>query len=159
MAGANQLAQDDRYQFQWWANGLVEAKPLGGTAGGRKGRKGADRGVDGIITFIDDSTKKPKQVLVQVKSGKVKSADIRDLVGTVEREKAAIGVFVTLEKATKAMTREAVSAGHYHSEGWNRRYPKIQILTVEELFDGKTTDMPASAYHFQAGQEREEEGA
>ena len=140
--GARRLAQDDRYQFQWWVNGLIEAKPLGGTAGSKKGKKGADRGVDGVITFIDDNSKKPKQVLVQVKSGKVRSPDIRDLVGTVEREKAAIGVFVTLEKATKAMIKEAVSAGHYRSEGWNKKYPKIQILTIEDLFNGKITDMP-----------------
>ncbi|MDM8550902.1 DNA methyltransferase [Desulfobacterales bacterium HSG2] len=158
LEGARRLAQDNRYQFQWWANGLVRAKPLGGTAGSRKGKKGADRGIDGIITFIDDNTKKPKRVLVQVKSGKVKSSDIRDLVGTVGREKAAIGVFITLEKATKVMAREAVSAGHYHSEGWNKKYPRIQILTIEDLFDDKIIDMPPVHTTFKQAKKEKKKG-
>ncbi|MEZ4528506.1 MAG: restriction endonuclease [Desulfobacterales bacterium] len=105
LAGARQTAKDDPYQFQWWACGLVAAKPLGGETGSRKGKKGADRGIDGVINFIDDDTGKPKRVLVQVKSGKVGSRDIRDLVGTVDREKASIGVFISLEAPTKPMTQ------------------------------------------------------
>src|SRR5439155_22069595 len=97
LASARQLAQDDRYQFQWWALSLVQARPLGGEAGSKKGKKGSDRGIDGVINFIDDGSGKPKRVLVQVKSGHVKSGDIRDLVGTLQREGAAIGVFITLE--------------------------------------------------------------
>ncbi|NJL58788.1 MAG: site-specific DNA-methyltransferase [Desulfobacteraceae bacterium] len=142
LAGARQLADDDRYQFQWWADGLVGAMPVGTSAGSRTGKKGADRGIDGIITFIDDADSKPKRVLVQVKSGKVSSRDIRDMVGTADREKAAIGVFITLNEATKDMRTEAVSAGHYFSEGWNRRYPRIQILTIGELLNGAKVDMP-----------------
>jgi site-specific DNA-methyltransferase (adenine-specific) len=142
LTGARQLAKDDPYQFQWWANGLIEAKPIGGELGSKKGKKGADRGIDGVISFIDDDTGKPKRVIVQVKSGNVKSGDIRDLVGTVEREKAAIGVFITLNEPTKDMKKEAISAGYYFSEGWNQNYPKIQILTIEELLNGAKVDMP-----------------
>ena len=76
---AKQLAQDDRYQFQWWALSLVKAKPLGGQEGSKTGKKGSDKGIDGVITFIDDAYSKPKRVLVQVKSGHVKSGDVRDL--------------------------------------------------------------------------------
>jgi len=142
IAGARQLAKDDPYQFQWWANGLIEAKPIGGELGSRKGKKGADRGIDGVISFIDDDTGKPKRVIVQVKSGNVSSRDIRDMVGTVEREKAAIGVFITLNESTKDMKKEAVSAGYYFSEGWQQNYPKIQILTIEELLNGAKVNMP-----------------
>ncbi|MBV8821785.1 MAG: restriction endonuclease, partial [Ktedonobacteraceae bacterium] len=123
-AGAKQLAQHDRYQFQWWALSLVRAKPLGGQEGSKVGKKGSDKGIDGAITFIDDPYSKPKRVLVQVKSGHVKSGDIRDLVGTVQRENAAIGVFITLETPTRDMMTEAVSAGYYHSPGWNEDYPR-----------------------------------
>ncbi len=139
---AKKLAQDDRYQFQWWALSLVKAKPLGGQEGSKTGKKGSDKGIDGVISFIDDHTGKPKRVLVQVKSGHVKSGDIRDLVGTVQRENAAIGVFITLELPSRDMTTEAVSAGYYESPGWNQQYPRIQIRTITELLKGAKIDMP-----------------
>ncbi|OQX03018.1 MAG: site-specific DNA-methyltransferase, partial [Desulfobacteraceae bacterium IS3] len=101
LSSAEQLAKDDRYQFQWWALSLIQAKPVGGDAESKKGKKGKDRGIDGIISFIDDSSEKPKRVIVQVKSGNVGVKDIRDLIGTVEREKAAIGVFITLKNPSK----------------------------------------------------------
>ncbi len=130
---ASQLAHDDRYQFQWWALSLVNARPLGGEAGSKQGKKGSDRGIDGVITFLDDNTGKPKRVLVQVKSGHVKSGDIRDLVGTIQREQAAIGVFITLEPPTSEMQREALAAGLYKSPAWSKEYPKMQMLTIADL--------------------------
>jgi len=140
LGAARQLAGDDRYQFQWWALSLIAAKPLGGDTGSKTGKKGADRGIDGVITFLDADS--AGRVLVQVKSGHVKSGDIRDLVGTVEREKAALGVFVTLEEPSREMRTEAVSAGVYTSPGWGKDYPRIQILTIAELLHGATVAMP-----------------
>ena len=147
--GARALAQDSandgRYQFEWWALSLLRAKPVGGKKGSRKGRKGADQGIDGIISFFDEDDrgrKKPQKVVVQVKSGAVKSGDIRDLKGTVEREKAAIGVFITLEKPTAAMSKEALAAGYYESPRWGRKYRRLQILTIGDLFGGASVDMP-----------------
>jgi site-specific DNA-methyltransferase (adenine-specific) len=75
--------------------------------------------------------------MVQVKSGGVKSGDIRDLVGTIQREKAEIGIFITLEPPSKPMNTEAVSAGYYHSPGWGQNYPRIQILTIDDLLHGR----------------------
>ncbi len=102
--------------------------------------------------MLDDPSGKTKRVLVQVKSGKVKSGDIRDLVGTIDREGAAIGVFITLENPSRDMTGEAVSAGFYHSEHFNRDYPRIQILTIEDLFDGKEVKMPGEAMSYKKGE-------
>lgn len=113
--------------------GYPTQKPLGGHVGQRDGKKGSDKGIDGVIVFLDDNSGQPKRAIVQVKSGHVTSALIRDLRGTVEREKAAIGVFVTLEAPSADMTKEAITAGVYHSDGWNRDYPTIQILTVADL--------------------------
>ena len=159
IGAANQLAQDDRYQFQWWALSLVRAKPLGGQEGSKTGKKGSDKGIDGVIAFIDDAYDKSKRVLVQVKSGHVKSGDIRDLVGTVQRENAAIGVFITLEAASRDMITEAVSAGSYHSPGWNSDYPKIQILSIADLLRGAKVQMPMQYGTFkQARRVREVEG-
>ncbi|GAB4426665.1 MAG: site-specific DNA-methyltransferase [Anaerolineae bacterium] len=150
---ARQLAQDDRFQFQFWALSLVQARPLGEG----RGKRGADQGVDGLITFIDDHTGRPKRVIVQVKSGKVSSRDIRDLVGTVEREKAVMGVFITLEPPTREMEKEAVSAGFYRSPGWGRDYPRIQIRTIEALLSGQGIEMPPSSVTFkQAGRVKDE---
>lgn len=137
--GARQLAQspEGRYQFQWWALGLVDAKPLGGAQ-----KKGADRGIDGLITFTDKNNEL-RSVVVSVKSGHVNSAMVRDLKGTIEREKAAIGIFVTLEDPTKEMLLEASTAGLYHSELWNRDYPRLQVLSIRDLLEeGRKPSLP-----------------
>lgn len=137
LASAKALAHEDRYQFQWWALSLIKARPLG------EKKKGADKGIDGVIHFIDDPTSKPKRVIVQVKSGHVGVNLIQELKGVAEND--AMAVFITLEPPTKPMQVEAVSAGYYHSPIWNKDYPKIQILTIEELLHGKTVDMPPLA--------------
>jgi site-specific DNA-methyltransferase (adenine-specific) len=138
---ARALAQKDRYQFQYWALPLVNAKPVGGQEGSKQGKKGSDKGIDGIINFQDGPNHDLKRVIVQVKSGHVKSGDIRDLVGTVKREGAAIGVFITLEPPTSEMLKEAVTAGFYHSPHWGQ-YPAIQILSIEDLLHGAKVKMP-----------------
>ena len=104
--------------------------------------------VDGMIAFFDYNTSKPKRTLVLVKSGHVKSGDIRDLRGTVEREGAATGIFITLEDPTRDMVTEAAASGLYHSPAWGRDYPKIQILTVEELLHGGEVKMPPTQATF-----------
>jgi DNA modification methylase len=145
LSAAYQLAHDDRYQFQWWALSLVKAKPLGGQEGSKQGKKGSDKGIDGIITFFDDDSGKPKRVLIQVKSGHVKSGDVRDLRGTVEREGAAIGVFITLEPPTDDMVNEAAVAGFYQLPSFavdHRKVQKIQILTIGDLLSGAEIKMP-----------------
>jgi len=159
--GARQLAREDRYQFQWWALSLIRARPYGGDAAGKRGKKGADRGIDGLITFIDEAGPggpKAKRVVVQVKSGKVKSGDIRDLKGTVEREGAAIGVFLTLEPPTREMITEAATAGFYQSPGWGTTHPRLQILTVGDLLAGTArVDMPPTEMTFrQAGRVKDD---
>ena len=141
-ASARALAQDDRYQFQFWAVSLIEARPVGGADGSKQGKKGADQGVDGVITFIDEAGGKAKRAIVQVKSGHVKAGDIRDLIGTVEQEQAALGIFLTLEAPTRDMLTAAAAAGQYTSPGWNQSYPRIQIYTVNDLLHGATVKMP-----------------
>ncbi len=142
VADAQRLAEENRFQFEWWALSLVRARPIGGEQGSKQGKKGADKGMDGVIAFLDEAQGKPKRILVQVKSGHVGSHHIRDLVGTVEREKAAMGVLVTLEPPTTAMESEAFSSGYYYSPGWGQDYHKIQILTIEQLLNGAVVGMP-----------------
>jgi len=136
VAGAHALAEQDRYQFQWWALGLVNAKPVGDDR-----KKGADKGIDGVIGFVEAGGK-ARRAVVQVKSGHVKRDDIAKLKGDMEREKAEMGLFITLEEPTQPMKTEAVSAGFYHSELWDEDYPRIQICTIEELLAGKQPKLP-----------------
>lgn len=151
--GAKQLAEDNRYQFQWWALSLVQAIPTGSSFGSKIGKKGADRGIDGVINFTESGKDKLRKVLIQVKSGKVKSGDIRDLRGTMDRESAAIGVFITLEKPSAQMIAEACDAGFYQTFAGAIKYPKIQILTVEELLHGAEIKMPPRLHsNFKAAQ-------
>lgn len=132
--GAKQLFAENPYQFQYWACGLVRARPAGSKASDpKKGKKGADRGIDGVRGFVDDK-QGPKSILVQVKGGKVGSALVRDFRGTIEREEAAIGIFISLEQPTKAMREEAAAAGTYQS-GADRsaRVPRLQLVTIDQL--------------------------
>ena len=134
---AETLAKADRYQFQYWALGLVGARPV---AEDRK--KGADRGIDGRIYFHDDAeTGKTKEVIFSVKSGKADVADLRDLRGVVDREGAAIGVLLTLREPTAPMRAEAASSGFYESP-WGTKHARLQVVTVAELLDGRRLDLP-----------------
>lgn len=129
LEGARDLAIRDKYQFQWWACSLVNAQPYQGK------KKGSDTGIDGLI-FFQDELNSVKKIIVSVKGGEgVGVSQIRDLKGTVDREKAAIGLFVTLAEPTRPMQTEAVSAGYYESN-LGMSYPKIQILTIEGLLSG-----------------------
>ena len=126
---------DGRYQFQYWAVRLVGAQPRDPTR-----KKGADKGVDGLIAVHHDNRGKVVQVVVQVKSGQVHASDIRDLKGTSSSDR--LGVFITLERSTQPMIAEARSAGLYHNELMDRDYPRIQILSIEELLGGKQPLLP-----------------
>ncbi|MCX5804057.1 MAG: DNA methyltransferase [Proteobacteria bacterium] len=132
---AEALAKQDPYQFQWWALGLVGARPV-------DQKKGSDKGIDGRLYFHDDPLRgKTKQIILSVKSGHTNVAHVRDLRGVIEREKAEIGVLITLEEPTKHMRAEVAGAGFYDSP-WGKRFPRLQILTVSELLDGKGIDYP-----------------
>ena len=86
-----------------------------------------------------------RKVIVQVKGGEnLNPGMVRDLIGTVEKENAAIGLLVTLKKPTSGMMELAVHAGSYKSELWNKEYPHIQIRTAGELLEGKEFDLPPS---------------
>ena len=133
-SGAAKLAEEDKYQFQWWALGQVGARPT-------EQKKGADRGIDGRLYFHDDQSGKSKQILFSVKAGGVTVSQVRDFRGTLEREKAEIGVFLCFEEPTRPMLREAAEAGFYKSADGSS-YPRIQILTIQQILDGKQPEYP-----------------
>jgi len=134
-AGAAQLAEEDKYQFQWWALGQVGARPT-------DQKKGADRGIDGRLYFHDDDSGQSRQIIFSVKAGGVTVSQVRDLRGVLEREKAEIGVFLCFEEPTKPMLKEAAEAGLYKSSDGST-WPRMQILTIQQILDGKQPDYPA----------------
>ena len=132
------LAEQDKYQFQWWALGLVGARPV-------EQKKGADHGIDGKILFRDDlKASKAEQIIIQVKGGKTGVKDVRDLRGVLEREKAAMGVLISLQPPTGPMEAEAVSAGFYTHKMNEQQYPRLQLRTVKELMEGKGIERPSN---------------
>jgi hypothetical protein len=132
------LAEDDKYQFQWWALGLVGARPV-------EQKKGADHGIDGKILFRDDpKAARPEQIIIQVKGGKTGVKDVRDLRGVLDREKAAIGLLISLQPATGPMETEAASAGFYEHKTNRQKYPRLQLRTVKELMEGKGIERPTT---------------
>jgi len=133
---AEALALENRYQFEWWALSMAGAYPA------RDKKKGADRGIDGVIVF-KEAPGKYQKVLVSVKSGSINVAQVRDLKGVLEREQAALGALITLKPPTRPMREEAAAAGFYVPADFpEHRFPKLQILTVADLFAGKTLDYP-----------------
>jgi site-specific DNA-methyltransferase (adenine-specific) len=132
------LAEDDKYQFQWWALGLVGARPV-------EQKKGADHGIDGKILFRDDpKAAKPEQIIIQVKGGKTGVKDVRDLRGVLDREQAAIGILISLQPATGPMETEAASAGFYEHKTNRQKYPRLQLRTVKELMEGQGIERPST---------------
>ncbi|MEX1253940.1 MAG: DNA methyltransferase [Dehalococcoidia bacterium] len=152
LAGARELAARDKYQFQWWAILKLGAQPVSGK------KKGADRGIDGVLPFFAGPKEDYKRALVSVKGGEhVGVAMIRDLRGVLERENEPLGILLTLTRPTREMKTEAAAAGFYQNEFWQRQYPRIQIITIEELLHGKEPELPSQRSPFaKAPREREQ---
>jgi Restriction endonuclease len=134
LSGAQQLAAEDPFQFQAWALSLVKARVASSA------KKGADKGIDGRLFFHDDPdhVAEVKQVVLQVKGGKVGAKDVRDLRGVLEREDphgAKIAALISLHPPTAPMKKEAASAGIYDSP-WGTKHARLQLLTIEGLLKG-----------------------
>ena len=129
------IAARDKHQFELWALSVVEAQPWKG------GRKGADGGIDGIIYFKPDG-KRTERAIVEVKGGATGVKDIGRLAQVLERERAPFGVFLTAQPPTRPMERDAAAVGVWENEYTGRKHPRLQILTLAELFQGKRPDIP-----------------
>ncbi|MCB9366173.1 MAG: restriction endonuclease [Calditrichaeota bacterium] len=151
LEGAKALAEQDKFRFQEWALGQVDARPVGGV------KRGADGGIDGKRRFRI-GTEEYMTMLISVKGGGVGVKDIRELRAILDREKADIGLLITLEPPTRPMKTEAADAGHYeyfwrekHLKSVDKKarsyHPRIQILTIKELLEGKKPDLPVTAFH------------
>ena len=136
LAEALQLKEDgDGHQFEYWALGLVGARPV-------EEKKGADKGIDGKLFFVGDNPKELETIIISVKSGHVERKIMHELGGVVEREKAVIGVLITMKPPTRDMNEEVLAGGFYESTVWGKKYPRLQILSIEEIMGGAGIAMP-----------------
>jgi len=145
--GARDLALRDKHQFQLWATSVVDAQPY------RGGKKGADGGVDGIMHFRSGAKSHEKAIVSVKGGGNISVRDVRELISVVDRERAKIGVYLSLESPTEPMVKEAAGAGLY--DGPTGKVPKIQLLTIEELFAGKKPRVPLLERSFKAAAREE----
>jgi site-specific DNA-methyltransferase (adenine-specific) len=134
LAGAVELANQNKYQFQWWAVHTIGGQPYG------EKKKGADTGIDGYLYYMDEKDK-IKKAIISVKGGGTSVKDIRDLGHVIDREKSDIGIFISLHQPTRPMVEEAAMKGFYHSP-LGKDYPRIQILTIEDILGGKSPEIP-----------------
>jgi site-specific DNA-methyltransferase (adenine-specific) len=144
-ASATELMKIDKsgYQFQLWALSLIEdAYPSKVNADG-KVVKGSDKGVDGWLSFKEGDNPDLKKIVISVKGGEnIGVQMVRDLIGTVEARHSAMGILVTLFEPTEPMKKTALECGFYESPVWRHHYPKIQIITVDELLAKKKPNIP-----------------
>jgi DNA modification methylase len=103
-------------------------------------KKGGDGGIDGIAYIPDrDETKK---ALFSVKSSKTLTPSmINELHGVVERDGAACGIFLCLYPAAN-LVKASKAFGVYHNDLINKDYPKIQVVCVDDIFNGKRLELP-----------------
>ncbi len=151
LGSALNLAERDKHQFELWALSVVDAVPWKG------GRKGADTGIDGIIYFKPDG-KRTEKAIVEVKGGGTGVKDVGRLAQVMERERAPFGVLLTAQAPTRAMEKDAAAVGLWENDLTGRKHPRLQILTLAELFQGKRPDIPWVDASVLKSARREEQG-
>ncbi len=154
VASAKMLAQDTengRFGFQEWVievllHGVVNIKKV------------ADCGFDGYLTYQTDKAK--EFVLIETKSGGVNVKNIREFVQVIDKQKAAAGIFVCFaDTVTKEMLKEAKAAGHIKLGTMDTGLDKIQIITVDDLLNGKQPNLPNISSTFKKAQKKETKGS
>ena len=134
--GAEALFNENPFDFERWAVSLVNGQPNEKQVG--------DRGIDGRIRFNSDKDQ-IGTVVVSVKGGKqLNPAMVRDLDGTVNHAKAELGLLIVLSKPTKGMIEASEHSGSYVNTLTGTTYPKVQIVSVEDLMAGRWPNLPTA---------------
>jgi len=147
--GAKTLFEHSPFEFERWCVMLLDGQPNEKQVG--------DKGIDGVIRFPLDK-KNSGKILVSVKGGKTGPGDVRDLGGTVQSRMAAMGIFVCMQNPTKGMKEEASHSGNYTYPVNNQAFPRVQIITVEELLNDKRPSMPNTLLPYFQAQRRYDTG-
>jgi site-specific DNA-methyltransferase (adenine-specific) len=131
---AEVLFKQSAFQFESWAVSLVGGQPYKSTGGG-------DTGIDGFLYFKDFEGEFHR-IVIEVKGGAYQPKDIRALARVLEREEAPLGLLIALQPPTKGMLTEAAALGKWRMPHSRKAYPRLQIVTISELFEGKIPELP-----------------
>ncbi len=138
IALANRKDDKTRKEFEKWA-----VLSYSNNQARINDKKGADGGIDGVAYFMVNADTNGK-VVFQVKSGGANRATIATLNSDRQREKAEFGFLITMDIPTKSMNQEVQAIGKYKHPMLQREDDRIQIVTIQELLDGKRLDLPLS---------------
>ncbi|MEG3634023.1 DNA methyltransferase [Micromonospora palythoicola] len=150
LAGAQALAKRSPFEFERWCVMTIDGQPNEKQVG--------DRGIDGVIRFPIDGKGNSDKILVSVKGGATNPGHVRDLIGTVQSQRAGMGVFICMNKPTKAMAEAANHSGLYVHPANGQKFPKVQLITVEELLQGKRPTLPNTLLPYFQAQKRVDKG-
>lgn len=135
VAAARAMFDDSAFEFERWAVTLVGAQPNQKQVG--------DKGIDGVGRFVLDGKGGVGKILVSVKGGKMLNPSmVRDLAGTVQTQKAAMGILVSLTPATKGVQDAIDHGGTWIHPANGQSFPVLQHITVQELLKGKRPQLP-----------------
>ncbi|MFE9206220.1 DNA methyltransferase [Micromonospora sp. NPDC007230] len=150
LAGAQALFKRSPFEFERWCVMTIDGQPNEKQVG--------DRGIDGVIRFPIDGKGNSDKILVSVKGGATNPAHVRDLIGTVQSQRAGMGVFICMQKPTKAMIEAANHSGLYSHPANGQKFPRVQLITVEELLQGKRPNLPNTLLPYFQAQKRVNKG-
>lgn len=136
VTGAQQLFRQSPFEFERWCVTQVGGQPNEKQVG--------DKGIDGVVRFPLDAKGNTGKILVSVKGGATNPSHVRDLLGTVQTQGAAMGIFICMNAATRGMVEAANTSGSYEHPATGQSYPRVQIMTVQDLIDLKRPNAPAS---------------
>ncbi len=146
--GAQALFERNPFEFERWAVTLLRGQP--------NDKQRGDRGVDGVARFVAKTEIGHGRIVISVKGGKnLNPGMVRDLIGTLQAQGAELAIMVTLTQPTAGMVKAAAGAGTYEQHG--NTYPRVQIITVGELLDGKQAATPTTInpYRMKGSRQRE----
>ena len=135
VAGAQALFDRSPFDFERWAVSLVNGTPNEKQVG--------DRGIDGVARFFTDTQRTTGRILISVKGGRnLNPGFVRDLLGTVDTNRAEMGTLVTLRSPTRGIADAIDHSGSYLWPVNGQRFPKAQMLTVPALLAGGRMNSP-----------------
>jgi hypothetical protein len=150
LAGAQALFHRSPFEFERWCVMMVDGQPNVKQVG--------DKGIDGVIRFPIDGKGNSDKILVSVKGGSTNPGHVRDLIGTIQSQRAAMGIFICMQPSSKGMADAANHSGLYQHPRDGKSYPRVQIITVEELLDDKRPKLPATLLPYFQAQKRSSSG-
>ena len=134
LEAAKELAELNKFQFEAWAVSLLGGQPY-------KSKGGGDRGVDGLLYFMDFE-ENFHRIIIQVKGGGYTLESVQRLKATMDDENAPLGVFLVLNPPSKGMISYSASLGKWQMPGSLKEYPVMQIFTIEDYYNKIRPDLP-----------------